>query len=176
MIDKKDDTLKLALEAAANYIDALGGDSRKYRQALVEQPAISAGPITPAMMQGPTPEQKAQMVEAMSKLAEQPAQQQEWVADVGMLEYKGNSVAYIHQKMKAYRNGIDTAWDAMRAKGVHPDGKTSLADMIAKHISPQPSKPWAGLTPTEVHDIWCYNHTPQEVCDAVSAKLREKNQ
>jgi hypothetical protein len=26
--------LKLALEGAANYIDALGGDSRKYRQAL----------------------------------------------------------------------------------------------------------------------------------------------
>ena len=32
-------TMKLALEGAANYIDALGGDSRKYRQALAEQPA-----------------------------------------------------------------------------------------------------------------------------------------
>ena len=35
--------LKLALKGAANYIDALGGDSRKYRQALaseaIEQPA-----------------------------------------------------------------------------------------------------------------------------------------
>ena len=31
--------MKLALEGAANYIDALGGDSRKYRQALAEQPA-----------------------------------------------------------------------------------------------------------------------------------------
>ena len=41
-----------------------------------EQPAVSAGPITPAMMQGPTPEQKSQMVAAMSKLAEQSAQQQ----------------------------------------------------------------------------------------------------
>jgi hypothetical protein len=30
----KDEALKLALEGAANYIDALGGDSRKYRQAL----------------------------------------------------------------------------------------------------------------------------------------------
>ena len=30
----KDKALKLALEGAANYIDALGGDSRKYRQAL----------------------------------------------------------------------------------------------------------------------------------------------
>ncbi len=45
------------------------------------------------------------------------------------------------------------------------------------YYSDQPaSKPWVGLTPAEVHDIWCFNHTPQEVCDAVSAKLREKNQ
>ena len=33
----KDEALKLALEGAANYIDALGGDSKKYRQTL-EQP------------------------------------------------------------------------------------------------------------------------------------------
>lgn len=32
------EALKLALKGAANYIDALGGDSRKYRQALAEQP------------------------------------------------------------------------------------------------------------------------------------------
>lgn len=36
---KQTEALKLALEGAANYIDALGGDSRKYRQALAEQPA-----------------------------------------------------------------------------------------------------------------------------------------
>ena len=35
------ESMKLALEGAANYIDALGGDSRKYRQALAEQPAQS---------------------------------------------------------------------------------------------------------------------------------------
>ena len=29
--------MKLALEGAANYIDALGGDSRKYRQALANE-------------------------------------------------------------------------------------------------------------------------------------------
>ena len=33
------EALKLALKGAANYIDALGGDSRKYRQELAEQPA-----------------------------------------------------------------------------------------------------------------------------------------
>ena len=31
------DIMKLALEGAANYIDALGGDSRKYRQALANE-------------------------------------------------------------------------------------------------------------------------------------------
>ena len=41
MTDKE--ALKLALEGAANYIDALGGDSRKYRQALAEQPAPVPG-------------------------------------------------------------------------------------------------------------------------------------
>ena len=35
---KTQEALKLALEGAANYIDVLGGDSRKYRQALAEQP------------------------------------------------------------------------------------------------------------------------------------------
>jgi len=41
----KDEVLKLVLEGAANYIDALGGDSRKYRQALaafVQKGAIGA--------------------------------------------------------------------------------------------------------------------------------------
>jgi hypothetical protein len=43
----KDEALKLALEGAANYIDALGGDSRKYRQALaapVQEPVAWANP------------------------------------------------------------------------------------------------------------------------------------
>ena len=44
-MDKKDEALKLALEGAANYIDALGGDSRKYRQALAEQPAQQQEPV-----------------------------------------------------------------------------------------------------------------------------------
>ena len=43
-MDKKTVALKLALEGAANYIDALGGDSRKYRQALAEQPAQQEDP------------------------------------------------------------------------------------------------------------------------------------
>jgi hypothetical protein len=40
----KDEALKLALEGAANYIDVLGGDSRKYRQAIaapVQEPVAN---------------------------------------------------------------------------------------------------------------------------------------
>ena len=37
------EAMQQALEGAANYIDTLGGDSRKYRQALAEQPAQRTG-------------------------------------------------------------------------------------------------------------------------------------
>lgn len=47
---KQTEALKLALEGAANYIDAFGGDSRKYRQALAEQPAIKQD-LTPEQNQ-----------------------------------------------------------------------------------------------------------------------------
>jgi hypothetical protein len=41
----KDEALKLLLEGAANYIDVLGGDSRKYRQAL----AAPVQPVKPSL-------------------------------------------------------------------------------------------------------------------------------
>lgn len=45
-MSKQIEALKLALEGAANYIDALGGDSRKYRQALAEQTTQQQEPLT----------------------------------------------------------------------------------------------------------------------------------
>jgi hypothetical protein len=66
-------------------------------------------------------------------LAAQPA---EPVADVGLLEYHGNSVSYIHAKMCAYRDAIDNAWIALWAAGVQPDGKTSVAEAIARLAAP----------------------------------------
>ena len=86
---------------------------------------------------------------AMTALSTAVAQQAEPV-DVGLLEYRGNSVAFIHQKMTAYRAGIDAAWDAFRAKGLHPDGKTPLANMIAKYTAPPQRKP---LTQEEIDRI-----------------------
>lgn len=80
--------------------------------------------------------------------------------DVGLLEYQGNSVAFIHQKMTAYRTGIDAAWDAFRANGLHPDGKTPLADMIAKHTAP-PQRTMVPLTEEEIFKI--ENDIPDDV-------------
>jgi len=50
----KDESLKLALEGAANYIDVLGGDSRKYRQALAqpEQEPVSLYVYKPTLPRG----------------------------------------------------------------------------------------------------------------------------
>lgn len=83
--------------------------------------------------------------------------------DVGLLEYRGNSVAFIHQKMTAYRTGIDAAWDAFRANGLHPDGKTSLADMIAKYTAPPQRKP---LTEEETDKIF------KHLCNTVGASYK----
>lgn len=57
--------------------------------------------------------------------------------DVGQLEYRGNSVSYIHQKMTAYRGAVDAAWQAMRDAGHPPDGRTPLAQAITKVLAPQ---------------------------------------
>ena len=41
---KYDEVLKMALEGAANYIDVLGGDGKKYRQLLAQQSAERDNP------------------------------------------------------------------------------------------------------------------------------------
>ena len=69
-----EEALKLALEGAANYIDALGGDSRKYRQALAQAPTEQEQPaqVDPCI--------DGSCSCCWTHLDEQPAQQQEPVA------------------------------------------------------------------------------------------------
>ena len=98
-----------------------------------EQPAV-AGPVARAL--------EASYLNATLATPTAPAQQAEQPAvDVGQMEYRGNSVAYIYQKLTAYRSAIDKAWDAMRAAGFPPDGKTALADAITAAIAAAPSVP-----------------------------------
>jgi len=51
---------------------------------------------------------------------------------------------------------------------------TITVPTIPLYINPT-DRAWVGLTPSEVHDIWAYNHTPHEICDAIEAILKEKN-
>ena len=129
------------------------------------------------MMQGPTPEQKAQMVEAMSKLAEQPAQQQEPVAYASDVEFD----------------------DETEIIPAEQKGKLGTAGLrIPLYIEPPASKPWVGLTDEDIEtampggiydclaDPWdCGVGDGDEmrsikkdvvrVSRAIEAKLREKN-
>jgi hypothetical protein len=71
----KDEALKLALEGAANYIDVLGGDSRKYRQALAAQPAPAAFEVSIVEWVG-------------NKLMATPKNAQEFTCSTGLCHYK----------------------------------------------------------------------------------------
>lgn len=73
---------------------------------------------------------------AIDALRERLAQPEQEPVDVGRLEYFGDSVAYIHQKMTAYRNAIDDAWAALWFKGIHHDANTSVADAIKEYVAP----------------------------------------
>ena len=44
--------------------------------------------------------------------------------------YKGNSVSWWHSKAGNYKNALGETWDALRAAGVHCDGKKSTADGV----------------------------------------------
>ena len=44
--------------------------------------------------------------------------------------YNGNSVGWWYSKAMAYRDAIDRSWDALKAAGITPDGKTDVATAI----------------------------------------------
>ena len=167
-MSKKDEALKLAEDALKRVrtqdmelvqlsMIALAA----IREALAERPAVSAGPITPAMMQGPTPEQKSQMVAAMSKLAEQPAQQEPVVF------YRCNGCGH------AYEQVHPTSCDCMEAGGF---------DRVEYYTSPQAQRTWVGLTDVEIASAckknggaeWWWRDI-EEYGRAIEAKLKEKN-
>jgi hypothetical protein len=45
--------------------------------------------------------------------------------------FHGNSVSWWYSKAIAYRDAIDEAWKALKAKGVFADGNTTVAQAIA---------------------------------------------
>ena len=108
------------------------------REALVEQPAQTA-----TYTRG---------VCGVSMHMEQPAQQQEPVAEVRLMRTGGNA-------------GIATHIVQI-VEGYFPAG-TKL------YTSPQPSKPWVGLTKKEVYDL--YESDYAVFHQRIEAKLKEKN-
>ena len=60
-------------------------------------------------------------------------------AEVGLLVYRGNSVAYIYQKMQSYSNCLSDSWKAMTEIGKGSDGKTDLPSAIRK-LQTQPAE------------------------------------
>ena len=104
---------------------------------------------------------------------EKPQQAEPVPQDVGQLEYRGNSVAYIHQKMTAYRSAIDAAWQAMRDAGHPPDGRTPLAQAITKALAPQQAE---AVTSDVVRDAARYRQVRRgqkwSVIDGIGDDLR----
>ena len=182
---KQTEALKLALEGAANYIDALGGDSRKYWQALAEQETVLPGgghvPAVPVAVYGYCPEcggagvmrerrpngddkcTNGHKYPSSKALAEQPAQQE--------------PVAWMHPdgRVWTFGRGLD---------------KSTFT--IPLYTSPPASKPWVGLTDEEMRDLEKqFNAERVRTSDeeylviypgdywawqrAIEAKLREKN-
>lgn len=87
--------------------------------------------------------------------------------DVANLEYMGNSVGYIYQKMSAYKDGIDKIWQALRDSGIRPDGQTHAADAIRKALA----HPAPAVAQEPVHadeSMWC-----KYIATMISGYLRE---
>lgn len=62
-----------------------------------------------------------------------------------------------------------------------PDGDANQYQIVPLYASPQPSKPWTGLTDEEIEDAWPFVWRKHEsvshfaIYHAIEAKLREKN-
>lgn len=69
--------------------------------------------------------------------------------DVGSLECQGRSVSFLHQKMCAYRKGLDDAWSALKAAGVRPDGNIDIAGGIARLAAQPAAQPRPALASIE---------------------------
>ena len=142
------EAMKLALEGAANYIDALGGDSRKYRQALADQPAQQG------CMRCNTPKKCALYgCSPLTWPSEQPAQQ-EPVA----LGYM--NAGHVHEMQQG----------RLPYGYVYPKGGAGAN--VAIYTSPPAQRTWVGLTDEETGH-WAADFLAG--AKWAEAKLKEKN-
>jgi hypothetical protein len=124
----RDEVLKLALEGAANYIDALGGDSRKYRQALaapVQEPVASLKEADVLMMaeaHGIDPSTKGLYgfyIDCISTTPPAAAPVQEPVAIDGNTSDGYHTFNELYEFRKAYNAALFNEWAAGGKCSVH---------------------------------------------------------
>ena len=188
--DKKDEALKLALEALLswgkgfpdNWGDLDTEAVTAIREALAEQPRLlSAAPCDQCGYNGPgyyQPDTHQCAAKHHKALAEQPAQQQEPVAwmdgyrNIYSLEEKaaGCEDAVIPLVPATLQHWSDCA---VHSAPAYPAGECDCGG----YTSPPASKPWVGLTEKEVYDL--ADADPHggalRLYHAIEAKLKEKN-
>ena len=155
MTDKKDEALKLALEALES---CSAGD---YSTGHVIHPSFDVDAVNRA-------------IEAIDALAEQPAQQQEPVAWLSRDDARLALWDAINKREFGNPTDDKLILDHLRKNGL----------WIGKYTSPPASKPWVGLTDVEWMNIVNKDHAwfgqrpedvAHEVAKLVEAKLKEKN-
>ena len=194
----KDKALKLALEGAANYIDALGGDSRKYRQALVAPVQSCYCPNCEAMgkelaalkaLAAPVQDEfdirgmLASKLTCWNRLRETEAN--ELVALVASLSQPApvqEPVAWMFQHDETGRMNY------VGNDGIH--NPTMFLEMNPRYAlvcplyttPPAAQRQWVGLTDKEMNQLWRDvvkwgdpSHDDVDLMKAIENKLKERN-
>jgi hypothetical protein len=193
----KDEALKLALEGAANYIDALGGDSRKYRQALaapVQEPVAwmfeddeDNGHKT-FIQTPPSPEVVAYLakwnrpawVPLYTTPPAAPDLQAELEATNRQVEILSDALAESRREVAALKAVQEpVAWISHNAGLYHFKPDESLDPLPLYLAPPAAQRQWVGLTDEEIDEIFnnwpTYNLDHFEFGKVVEAKVFEKN-
>ncbi len=154
MTHTKDEALKLALMGAANYIDALGGDSRKYRQALanaaLDRKAENARELGLDYEPAPVQPVKPSLWEQYH--AAQPAPVQE-------------PVAFFHPNQGFY-------W--ARPTKITAPATVDVEPLPLYTTPPAAQRQWVGLTDDEIEKLR-ESFATRYAIEAIEAKLKEKN-
>lgn len=152
MTDKTKEALKLALEGAANYIDALGGDSRKYRQALAEQPAIPTVITCPFCSSEHVPGWLHDYNMDRGAYGKQPAQQQEAWAETAMRLAADLSIESLrlgsYERKDTYENAGRASWQTIEIREKREAARERLRQHVYTSPPAQPAqREWIGGNP-----------------------------
>ena len=163
----KDGAMKIALEGAANYIDVLGGDSRKYRQVLAQ------------------PEQEPwcmRMNGCKTKCEDCPVEVAQPEQDtVQRLSALVRAQQITIDKLEAQPEQEPVAWYIREKDVATTDGEWAEKnlDMCEPLYTSPPQRTWVGLSDEEVDDLSREMVKGKKSVNwlsySIEAKLKEKN-